>query len=728
MRITKTKSGFFKSSAKIILALILVLSSLFISVDFAFAKDNPVGGNIHVNGHTCKADEVIVKFSEMQTETDIGITLNALGSNVEKKIQKGLKVVKVPDGETVESFIAELAGIPGVELVQPNYVYQIETTVVNDPIILSNDQWHLAKTDVFEAWDITMGSPDIKVAVIDSGIDQDHEDLIGQIVAQTDIPEGDGIAQDNMGHGTHVSGIIAAAANNAKGGAGVAPGVGLIVVNIFYQNTEGDWEANTSDSITAINYAIGQGADVINMSFGGYGDDTLFRDAINAAVAAGTVCVAAAGNDNTSQAHYPSDYDACISVVSTDYNDLRSSFSNYGSTKDIAAPGSSIVSTYFDGGYAYMSGTSMASPVVAGVVALMLSANPALTVDEVKQILYSTAVDLGTAGKDDFYANGRVDAAQAVASAAALCRVSSVSLNKHTVEMSTNGHEQLTPTILPETALDKAVTWASDDNSVVMVTDDGYVYSTGVGTATVTVTTNDGGYTDTCTFNVYKGAQSVSLNVHEASITAGDTTTLYAVVEPSDSVNKTVTWSSSNTSIATVSSSGTVTGISGGTALFTAKTDDGGFTDSCTVNVTPVNIESTAYTINQVFGTISGVYEKTSVDSFKANLINEPGEIFIYNADGTFFTGTAVGTGMKVCRVASNGIITDELTIIVKGDCSGDGAISIADYTMIRLDILDLKALSGVFTLAADVNPDNNISIADYTLIRLHILELKRLT
>ena len=141
-----------------------------------------------------------------------------------------------------------------------------------------------------------------------------------------------------------------------------------------------------------------------------------------------------------------------------------------------------------------------------------------------------------------------------------------------------------------------------------------------------------------------------------------------------------------------------------------------------------MNIESTAYTINQVFGTISGVYEKTSVDSFKANLINEPGEIFIYNADGTFFTGTAVGTGMKVCRVASNGIITDELTIIVKGDCSGDGAISIADYTMIRLDILDLKALSGVFTLAADVNPDNNISIADYTLIRLHILELKRLT
>ena len=647
MEIRKNKSKVFSSGVKIILALLLVISAMFISVDFAYAKDNPGNGNTFIKGLPCKADEVIVRFSSKQTESEIGMTLSALGSNVEKKMQKGLSVVKVPDGENIESFIEELSSASGVELVQPNYVYHIETTVVNDPIILSNDQWHLVKTNVFDAWDITMGSPSVKVAVIDSGIDQDHEDLIGKVVAQTDIPGGDGIAEDGMGHGTHVSGIIAATANNAKGGAGVAPGVGLIVVNIFYQNIDGGWEANTSDSITAITYALGQGADVINMSFGGYGDDTLFRDAINSAVGAGAVCVAAAGNDNTNQAHYPSDYDSCISVISTAVDDTRSSFSNYGVEKDIAAPGSSILSTYFNGGYAYMSGTSMASPVVAGVVALMLSANPSLTVDEVKQILYSTAVDLGTAGKDDYFANGRVDAAQAVAGAAALCRVSSVSLDKHTVEMSTNGHEQLTSTIFPATALDKAVTWTSDNISVVMVTDDGYVYSTGNGTANVTVTTHDGGFTDTCAFNVYKGVQSVSLNVHEASITAGDTTSLYASISPSDAVNMTVTWSSSNTSVATVSSSGTVTGISGGTALITATTEDGGFTDTCTVNVTAVDIGSTAYTTNQDSGTISGIYENTSVDSFKANLTNEPGEIYIYNADGTLFYRYSGGNGYE---------------------------------------------------------------------------------
>lgn len=364
-----------------------------------------------VNGAECVDGEVIVKFKDSVSDASAENTLYAMDSDVLKKLPADdIKLAEVPEGYTVKGFIDTLEKKPNVEYAQPNYAYSLDKTV-NDTY--ASGQWHLSKINANKAWDITMGSPDIRVAVLDTGIDLDHPEFSGQIYAQADVVDNDGSADDDTGHGTHVAGIIAAKADNSTGVAGIAPGVKLIVVDVF-----GPSYAYTTDIVKGIDYAIDKGANVINVSFGCYQNDSALETEINKATTAGAVFVAAAGNDNTTSTCYPSDYDACISVIATTSSDAKASYSNYGPLKDISAPGSNILSTYLNGGYAYMSGTSMASPVVTGVVALMLSANHGLNVDDVKNILYSTANDLGPEGKDDTYGYGRVDACAAVTAAA----------------------------------------------------------------------------------------------------------------------------------------------------------------------------------------------------------------------------------------------------------------------------------------------------------------------
>ncbi len=358
-------------------------------------------------------DEVIVKFKSTVSDSAIMSALDAADSGVINTLEAyGLTVAEVPEGETVNSFIDTLEAQPNVEYAEPNYVYKVAATV-SDPGF--SMQWYLNKINIPTAWDMTMGLPDIKVAVLDTGIDLTHPEFAGQIFAQEDMVYFDGNAQDDSigekcyGHGTHVAGIIGAKPNNGQGISGVAPGVSLIAVDVF--DGDGAW---TVDVIEGMQYAVANGADVINMSLGGPGISTSFEDAITDAVNKGVVCVVAAGNDNTSIYYSPSDCTDAISVIATDQNDNRASFSNYGPLKDISAPGVDILSTYPINKYAYGDGTSMAAPVVSGVVGLMLSANPSLTVNEVKNILYNTAVDLGTAGKDDIFGNGRVNAYEAV--------------------------------------------------------------------------------------------------------------------------------------------------------------------------------------------------------------------------------------------------------------------------------------------------------------------------
>ncbi|MGE7905330.1 S8 family serine peptidase [Peribacillus sp. NPDC094092] len=343
---------------------------------------------------TPQSDGVIVKYKETDDEP----------------INELIEKVEVPKGETTDNVIEELEEQKNVEYAEPNYLFK-KMESPNDPAYI--DQWHHKRLGTSAAWTKTMGSKELIVAIIDDGIDRNHEDLKGKIVNAYDTIKNRKHIVPKGAHGTHIAGIIAGSANNGIGGTGVAPNVKLMPINVF----DGEY-ADTADIIEAIHYAVQQKANIINMSLG----DTSYSEALNKAVQEaykkGVLIVAAAGNEGDMgkkvQRVYPAAFSHVISVAATDSRDRRPSYSNYHSTVDIAAPGDDILSTLPYGRYGWMSGTSMATPMVAGVAALIWSNEPKLNKTEVEYRLYDSAVDLGAKGKDIYYGNGRVNAKKAL--------------------------------------------------------------------------------------------------------------------------------------------------------------------------------------------------------------------------------------------------------------------------------------------------------------------------
>jgi serine protease len=356
--------------------------------------------------------------------------------------------------------IKALQGEGDILQAEPNYRVRAMATP-NDPAYAS--QWHYPLINLPTAWDITTGSPDVTVAVIDTGILSGHSDLQGQIVGGYDFisdpsssADGDGIDPDpqdpgdgsNLGnssfHGTHVAGTIAASSNNGRGVAGVAWNVGLMPLRVL--GVDG---GNTYDVDQAIRYAAGlendsgtvpaKTADIINLSLGGPSFITASQNLINEVRAKGITIIAAAGNEASSAAVYPASYDGVISVSAVDVQRRATSYSNFGSQIDVAAPGGDngiditgdgypdgILSTggSISGGrldyvYSFLNGTSMASPHVAGVVALMKSVNPDLRPADIDSLLQQDALtdDLGAAGRDNRYGHGLINARAAVVAA-----------------------------------------------------------------------------------------------------------------------------------------------------------------------------------------------------------------------------------------------------------------------------------------------------------------------
>ena len=319
--------------------------------------------------------------------------------------------MQVEPGREAEA-IAELMARGDVEFATYNYLIE----ALGDP----NDpnfplQWALKQVqdhdvDAPEAWDIYTGGNTITIAVIDTGVDLDHPDLQANIVAGIDYVNDDNDPDDDNGHGTHVAGIAAAIGNNSTGVAGVSWAAKIMPVKVL--NSAGG--GYTSDLAKGIRYAVDHGAKVINMSVGAkyskwpcnWPD---VEAELNYAVSHGVLMVVAAGNDYQYGVNCPAAYDQVIAVGSTTSSDARSSFSNYGPRLDIAAPGSDIYSTLI-GGYGYKSGTSMATPHVAGLAALVWSFAPSLTHSQLRDVIQNNADDLGAAGWDQYFGYGRINA------------------------------------------------------------------------------------------------------------------------------------------------------------------------------------------------------------------------------------------------------------------------------------------------------------------------------
>ena len=328
-----------------------------------------------------------------------------------------------------ESVLREVAAIPGVVSLSSEHKVRALFTP-NDPEV-SLRQWNLDPINAYEAWDISRGTHDVVVAVLDTGIDWTHPDLAANMwndssgyhgynfISNNHVPMDDNINSYNaVGewdsntytyHGTHVAGVVGAVINNNIGVAGIAQ-VRLMAVKVMNDSGEG----TDATVASGIRWAVDNGANIVTMSLGVDGPSTTLQNQIAYASQNGVVTVAASGNGGASMVSYPAAYPSVIAVGSIDSALRRATFSNFGTGLDIMAPGVQIYSTQGGGGYQYLSGTSTAAPHIAGVVALMLSVNPALTPTEVGSVINATATDISRVGYDTATGWGIVDAFRAV--------------------------------------------------------------------------------------------------------------------------------------------------------------------------------------------------------------------------------------------------------------------------------------------------------------------------
>lgn len=312
----------------------------------------------------------------------------------------------VPKGQAKDK--AKAYGLNAkVVYAEPDFVAQVVDSP-DDPGF--GNQWGMVKVEAAQAWEITTGSSNINIAILDTGVDLDHPDLADKLISNINFSNS-GTTDDVYGHGTHVAGIAAAITDNGVGVAGLGYNSTIMNVKVLSDIGAGlySWIAS------GIIWAADNGAEIINMSLGGPSESSTLEEAINYAWNKGVVVVAAAGNNGDTTPMYPAYYTNCIAVAATDANDARASFSNYGDWVDVAAPGASIYSTLKNGNYGYLSGTSMASPHVAGLAALVLTTVSDANGDgklnnEVRSRIEATCDDIGING----IGYGRINAAQAV--------------------------------------------------------------------------------------------------------------------------------------------------------------------------------------------------------------------------------------------------------------------------------------------------------------------------
>ncbi len=362
--------------------------------------------------------EKIFKTSQKRTEPKFMKTPK--GETVEVPQLFNIYKIKLPEEMNIEEAIAEFDEDPNVEFAEPNYYVYTMETYPDDPMYQSGEQWYIDTVNAPTAWDLTTCDTTQVIAVIDTGVDWDHPDLDSKIWTNWNEIPGNGVDDDDNGyiddirgwdyvnenndpnddncHGTHVAGIAAAESNNGLGITGVAWNARIMPIKMLQSSGAG----NSADLASAIDYAANNGATVINMSLGSYAQSLTVKSALENAYAS-AILVAAAGNDGLALIQegspagnmYPACYSFVIGVEATDQANGLASFSNrdpsgpfefwneWGNNYEIKAPGVGIFSTFPNGSYHSLNGTSMASPIVAGAVALMKSYDPTQTTEQI---------------------------------------------------------------------------------------------------------------------------------------------------------------------------------------------------------------------------------------------------------------------------------------------------------------------------------------------------------
>ena len=358
-------------------------------------------------------DELILKLDPAMAPEVVPNAINQLILRHNAKVlgvDNGSRLVRmqIPSTLDLKAVLADLSAQSAVAYAHPHGLYEPVLTP-NDPML--EEQWAVQKMRLPEAWNTTTGDVNVIVGIIDTGRDPNHPDLSGQFLPGYDYYANDPDPWDVGGHGTMVAGVVGAIGNNGTGVAGTNWKCKILPYRV------GDWSLSIWAIVQSLRDATDKGARVINMSFGGFGGWPAMHDALKYAYSKGVVLIAAAGNSYTQTPVYPAAYPEVIGVVATNRSDQKAYFSSYGSWVDVSAPGQEILTTTVGGGYKSVNGTSFASPYTAGLASLLLSVNPTLTNEEVREILRSTAVDLGSAGFDNVFGYGRIDAPAAVMAA-----------------------------------------------------------------------------------------------------------------------------------------------------------------------------------------------------------------------------------------------------------------------------------------------------------------------
>lgn len=354
---------------------------------------------------------ILVKPFENASEAIVQASFNAAGAREVGRVpQIGVRILQVPI-QAEARVIAALSRNPNFEFAEPDYVASIVLTP-NDTYY-AGYQWNLPKVNAPAAWDTTTGSPSVTIAVVDSGVQANHPDLAGRVLAGYDFVNNDSDASDDNGHGTGVSGVAAAQGNDGIGVAGAAWNVAILPVKTMNSSGSGSYSAIAN----GITYAADRGAKIINLSLSGSSSSSTLKSAVSYAWNKGALIIAAAGNNGSSATVYPAAYPNVIAVSATTSSDTLASFSSYGSFVDLSAPGQDITMPWINSGYVTTSGTSFSSPLTAGVAALALSRNPALSNAQLAALLTANTDDLGAPGYDIYFGSGRLNAAKVVAAA-----------------------------------------------------------------------------------------------------------------------------------------------------------------------------------------------------------------------------------------------------------------------------------------------------------------------